>query len=140
MDQAIPDPVGAGGQFTATAVALDDERADPLIRRSILLLLVAVAAVLLIVCINVANLVLVRALGRQREVAIRLALGASRWRIVRQLMTESLLLSLASAAAGLVVAYGLVTVAASMMPDLRMVLPRGRFCGTHASRVGRDLT
>ena len=117
-------------------MALDDERADPLIRRSILLLLVAVAAVLLIVCINVANLVLVRALGRQREVAIRLALGASRWRIVRQLMTESLLLSLASAAAGLVVAYGLVTVAASMMPDLRMVLPRGDSAGL--TRVGLD--
>ena len=135
IDQAFPDPMGGRGNFGAAAVALNDQRADPLIRRSILLLLVAVAAVLLIVCINVANLVLVRALGRQREVAIRLALGASRWRIVRQLMTESLLLALVSAAAGLAVAYLLVSAGAAMMPDLRVVLPaRGESTGL--TRVG----
>jgi putative ABC transport system permease protein len=134
VNQAFPDPMGRPHRFGATAVPLNDERADPLIRRSILLLLIAVAAVLLIVCLNVANLVYGRALGRQREVAIRLALGASRWRIVRQLMTESVLLASLSAVAALAVAYVLVSAGASMLPDLRILLPRGQSAGL--TRVG----
>ena len=80
---------------------------------------------------------LVRGLERRREVAIRGALGASRIRIIRQLMTECLLLAAAGAVAGLVVAYVVLSAGASLMPDLRMVLPRGHSAGL--TRVGLGL-
>ena len=108
----------AGEQpWGATAMSLADSRVDADVRRVTLVLFAAIGFVLLIGCTNLANLIGTRARARRREVAVRVAIGASGGRVVRQFLVEGVALAGAGAAAGLVVAAGVLTAAARLLPD-----------------------
>ncbi|HEV8145456.1 MAG TPA: ABC transporter permease [Bryobacteraceae bacterium] len=103
-------------KWHSEVVSLLESKIDPALRKSLLVLFGAVGFVLLIACANLANLLLSRSVGRQREVAIRTALGASRGALIRQFLMESVVLSVIGGAAGMLIAAWAVDLATSLQP------------------------
>ena len=117
---AYPD---AHKNFGAVVQPLEDPAAAKL-RRTLVVLFGAVALVLLIACANIMNLLLVRNASREREISLRTALGANSWRLLRQLLTESVLLTLAGGALGLILAFTGLKVLTAFVPSDLEVLQR----------------
>ncbi len=123
LEQAYPD-TNAGWTTTVTPL---HEQVVGQVRPALLVLLAGVGVILLMACVNVANLVLARSVSRQKELAVRAALGANRARLAQQALTESLLLAVAGGLVGLLVVrwgvQGLLALAPANLPRLQDVAP-----------------
>ena len=113
----LPEP-GVASTWGAAATTLRDAREDPAMARSILILFGAVLCVMLIACVNVANLLLARASGRAREFAVRVAIGARRAQVMRLLLSETVMLAVIGGVLGVMLAAWSVDAIRTLVPEV----------------------